>query len=157
MKLLYITVTMPFGECEPFFIPEVQEMVRQGCQLLIVPRSPSAEVNNRDAEGLVELALSRPLLCGEILAVALGEFLRRPIRSLTALGWLFRSRNLTTWLKNLAGVPQEPVDRPAGTAMGRRPHPCSMGDRDQHDGHGGQPRERDSVELHRPPRRYCRQ
>ena len=53
MKLLYITVMMPFGECEPFFIPEVYEMVRQGCQLRIVPRSLSAEVNNRDAQGLV--------------------------------------------------------------------------------------------------------
>lgn len=81
MKLVYITVAMPFGSLEPFFIPEVHEMVRQGCQLCIVPRSPVAEVNNRDAEGLPQLAVARPLVCGEILAAALGELLRHPIRA----------------------------------------------------------------------------
>ena len=106
MKLLYITVTMPFGSLEPFFIPEVQEMVRQGCQLRLVPRSPEAKVNNRDSQGLAELALARPLVCGEILAAAVGELLRHPIRALTGLAWLFRSRNLTTLLKNLMAYPK---------------------------------------------------
>jgi glycosyltransferase involved in cell wall biosynthesis len=106
MKLVYLTVTMPFGQREPFFIPEVQEMVRQGCQLLIVPRSPEPEVSNRDAEGLPELAVSRPLVCGEILVAALQELLRHPIRALRALGWLFHSRDLKTWLKNLVAYPK---------------------------------------------------
>jgi glycosyltransferase involved in cell wall biosynthesis len=106
MKLIYLTVTMPFGSLEPFFIPEVQEMVRQGCQLLIVPRSPLTEVNNRDALGLPELAVSRPLVCGEILVAALRELLRHPVRALTALGWLFRSRDPKTCLKNLVAYPK---------------------------------------------------
>ncbi len=106
MKLVYLTVTMPFGSKEPFFIPEVQEMVRQGCQLRIVPRSPVAEVNNQDAQGLPELAVSRPLVCGEILGAAWLELLRHPIRALRALGWLFGSRDLATGLKNLVAYPK---------------------------------------------------
>jgi glycosyltransferase involved in cell wall biosynthesis len=106
MKLLYLTIVMPFGSFEPFFIPEVQEMLRQGCQLRIVPRSPVAVANNRDVEGLPELAVARPLLCAEILAAALGELLRHPVRALTALAWLFRSRDLTTLLKNLVAYPK---------------------------------------------------
>jgi glycosyltransferase involved in cell wall biosynthesis len=106
MKLVYLTVTMPFGQREPFFIPEVQEMVRQGCQLLIVPRSPAHGVSNRDAEGLPELAVPRPLVCGEILVAAAQELLRHPLRALRALGWLFHSRDLKTCLKNLLAYPK---------------------------------------------------
>ena len=43
MRLLYITSSMPFGSGEAFLIPEVNELLRQGHQVLIVPRSPEGK------------------------------------------------------------------------------------------------------------------
>ncbi len=106
MKLLYITVSMPFGSGEPFFIPEVQEMLRQGCEMLIVPRSPCGACINRDAAGLEERSVRRPIIDLEIAATALCVALRRPIRTLRAFGRLFGSRNLATLLKNFAVFPK---------------------------------------------------
>ncbi len=106
MKLLYITVSMPFGEEEPFFIPEVQEMLRQGCEMLLVQRSPAAVAFNRDAAGLEERSVRKPLADLEILATALGVAACRPVRTLRAFGRLFRSRDVATFLKNVAVFPK---------------------------------------------------
>ena len=156
MKLVYITVSMPFGEGEPFFIPEVQEMLRQGCEMLIVPRSPVGDCFNQDAVGLDERSVRKPLVDPEILATALCVAVRRPIRTLRAFGRLFHSRNVATLLKNRRRVSEGALDRPAGPAMGRRPHPRPMGADDRNDGHGGQRNLGNSVELHRPSRRHRR-
>ncbi len=106
MKLLYITISMPFGELEPFFIPEVHEMLRQGCDMLIVQRSPAGERFNQDAAGLAERSVFRPLLDLGILATALGVAVRRPVRTLRAFGRFFHSRNLGTFLKNVVVFPK---------------------------------------------------
>jgi colanic acid/amylovoran biosynthesis glycosyltransferase len=106
MKLLYITVSMPFGQGEPFFIPEVQEMLRQGCEILIVQRSPSGTCFNRDAAGLEERSVRKPIIDLEIAATAFYMALRHPILALRAFGRLFHSRNLATLLKNIAVFPK---------------------------------------------------
>jgi len=106
MRVLYITVSMPFGSGEPFFIPEVQEMLRQGCKILIVPRSPEGECFNRDAAGLEERSVRKPIIDLELLATAFCVAARRPIRTLLAVSRLFRSRNPMTVLKNLAVLPK---------------------------------------------------
>ncbi|MEN6457553.1 MAG: glycosyltransferase family 4 protein [Thermoguttaceae bacterium] len=106
MKLLYITVSMPFGEYESFFIPEVQEMIRQGCDMLIVQRSPDGDCYNRDAAGLDKRSVRRPLLNVEILATALAVALRRPIRTFRAFRRLFHCGSLMTFLKNIAVFPK---------------------------------------------------
>jgi len=105
-KLIYITVTMPFGNAEQFFIPEVIELMRQGQEIMIVPRSPSGNIINSDAKGLQNLSLSQPLLSLEILWVALCEFARCPFKSLQAIGMLFRSRSLKLLSKNLTIFPK---------------------------------------------------
>ena len=106
MKLLYITVSMPFGSGEPFFIPEVQEMLRQGCEMLIVQRSPEGACFNRDAAGLENRSVRRPLIDLPIAATAFIVALRRPIQTLRAFSRLFRSRNLSTFLKNVVVFPK---------------------------------------------------
>jgi colanic acid/amylovoran biosynthesis glycosyltransferase len=106
VKLIYVTVTMPYGPTEAFFIPEAKALLAAGCELLIVPRSPSRGVANRDAESLEAKSLPKPLLSGEILAAAMAEIARHPRRCLRVLGWLFRSRNIKTFLKNLLVFPK---------------------------------------------------
>ncbi len=106
MKLLYITVSMPFGPSEPFFVPEVQDMLRQGCELLIVQRSPSGECTSKDATGLDQQSLPKPLVNAEIITTALSMCIRQPLPTIRALGRLFHSRNLSTFLKNLSVFPK---------------------------------------------------
>jgi colanic acid/amylovoran biosynthesis glycosyltransferase len=97
---------MPFGPEEAFLIPEVQEILRRGCEVLIVPRSPHGAVVNRDAQGLEERSRRTPLFCGEIAVAALAEMLRRPAASLRALAWLLLDRNVRSLAKNLSVYPK---------------------------------------------------
>jgi colanic acid/amylovoran biosynthesis glycosyltransferase len=105
MKLIYITVTMPFGNAEQFLIPEAFELVRQG-QILIIPRSPLGDLVNTDAKGLRNVTVVQPLFSVEIISTAVCEFVRNPVKSLRALGILLLSRNLKILLKNLAVFPK---------------------------------------------------
>ena len=97
---------MPFGFGEAFFIAEVHEMRRQGCEMLIVPRSPSGECVNQDAAGLDQISLRKPLIDAEILASAVRVFVRHPIRCLRAFAKFFHSRNFVTFVKNLVVFPK---------------------------------------------------
>lgn len=106
MKLLYVTVSMPFGPAESFFIPEVHEMLRQGCEMLIVPRSPTRTCVNRNAEALQKHCLRMSLLNVQILLAALAAFLRHPIRVLRALSGIARGGSLATIAKNLSVFPK---------------------------------------------------
>ena len=106
MRLIYITVTMPFGNAEQFFIPEVEELLRQGQEIMIVPRSPSGNIINSDAKWFQSITLLQPLLSLEIVWVAICEIIRRPVKSFQALKILLGSATLKILLKNLAILPK---------------------------------------------------
>ena len=106
LKLLYITVSLPFGPGETFFIPEIAELLRRGCELLLVPRSPHGAVLSREAAGFQHISLRKPIVSPGILAAAACEVLRHPLCCLRAGGLLLHSRNLVTLLKNLLVYPK---------------------------------------------------
>jgi colanic acid/amylovoran biosynthesis glycosyltransferase len=107
MRLVYLTVSMPFGSSEAFFIPEVNELRRRGHELLIVPRSPQGtEVLNHDAVELPALSVRRPTVSPGVLAGAIVEAFTHPAASLRVLAVLFKSRDLCTLAKNLLVLPK---------------------------------------------------
>ena len=106
MRILYITVSMPFGPSEAFFIPEVRELIRLGHQVLIVQRSPEGNVTNHDADGLQDISVRQRLLSFGIVGAAMLESLLHPFASLRALALLFKSRGLFTLLKNFMVFPK---------------------------------------------------
>ncbi|MGV8073274.1 MAG: glycosyltransferase [Syntrophobacteraceae bacterium] len=106
MKLLYITVSMPFGHGEAFFIPEVQELLRKGHELLIVPRSPKGTIANKDAAGLDQHSHCVPLLSRSMLLEAAVEFVRQPLIAIQAVVQIFKSRNFPILGKNLVVLPK---------------------------------------------------
>ena len=101
MRLLYLTVSMPFGTREAFLIPEVREMMRRGWEILIVPRSPSRVQVNRDAELFRRISVAEPVFSLRILLAAVGILLRHPLRSAIALAALLRSGDVRNIFKNL--------------------------------------------------------
>ncbi len=106
MKLLYITVSMPFGPGEEFFIPEVYELLRQGHEVLIVPRLPKGAIVNKDAVGLERHSIRRHLFSLSVLFVAVLEILRHPAAAMRAFALLFDSSGLLVLARNIGVFPK---------------------------------------------------
>ena len=84
MKIAYLTVSMPFGPSETFFIPEAKEIINQGHELVIIPRSPVGDILNDDAQSLKGHSIKVPFLSSRILFDGLIEFLRCPLRTISS-------------------------------------------------------------------------
>ena len=106
MRLLYITATLPFDDGEAFLIPEVDELQRLGCEVLIVPRNPSGNIVHRDATALREHCEAMPLFSWKIFLAAAATCFMHPLRTIAAFCLLLRAPRPTTFLKNLAVFPK---------------------------------------------------
>ena len=148
MKIVYITGVAPFGPHEAFFIPEMVEWLRQGHELLVIPRQVSGPSMHREAESLQKSSLPAPLFNGKIAMGALGQWLRRPLRSLGALGLLFNPRGVASLAIESRRLPQGALDRPLGQTMGGGPHSRPLGDDDGDDGDDCERDVGDTMELH---------
>jgi len=102
MKIIYVTATYPFRSGETYIPSELLELVRLGQTVLIVPRSPTHSLVNKDAAELLDLTESRPLFSGSIAWASLVESVRGPGRVIRAFGLLCHSRDPVIFLKNLA-------------------------------------------------------
>lgn len=106
MKIIYVTVRFPFGAQEGFLIPELQELVAQGHQLLIVPLRPGREVIHPDAAEFVACARQAPLLSLGILRDAATELWRRFQTAARIIRPLILRRNLRPVAINAAVIPK---------------------------------------------------
>ena len=61
MRIIYITSSMPYGSRETFVISEVEEVRKQGHEVLIVPMHPRGPVLHTDAKPLLEY-VTRPTI-----------------------------------------------------------------------------------------------
>ncbi len=100
LRLVYLTTTMPFGLEEQFLVAEARELLRQGCDMLIVPRSPRGEVFNQDAAELAHHSLRRPLLSPSVLLLAVLEGLAHPRATCRVLMLLSKSRSTSVMARN---------------------------------------------------------
>lgn len=105
-RLVYITVSMPFGPGEQFLIPEAHELIRRGYDVLIVPRSPKGAVFNQDALGLEGHCLRRAPLGPSVLLFSALEFLRHPMATVGALALLLSAGDVLVLAKNAAAFPK---------------------------------------------------
>lgn len=106
MRIIYITSSMPYGAGETFVMLEVEEVRKQGHEVLIVPMHPRGPLLHTVAKPLLEYVSSQPLLSPRIAKWAAEVFVRAPIRTLRALSWLFRAHSAKVLLKNLAVYPK---------------------------------------------------
>lgn len=91
---------MPFGQEEQFLVAEAHELLRQGCDIMIVPRSPKGEVFNNDAIELADHSLRRPLLSPSILFSAALEGLKHPRATARILSLMLRSPRANVMARN---------------------------------------------------------
>ena len=105
MKVLYITSTLPFGSGEAFLYPEVRELLCRGVEVQVVPMYPRGSPVHPEANEIMGRVVAEPLLSWRIVKKAIGLFLRRPLRVLSAFRLLL-TPNLRHFIKNLAVYPK---------------------------------------------------
>ncbi|HYY33050.1 MAG TPA: glycosyltransferase [Gaiellaceae bacterium] len=99
-----MTARLPFGDGEPFIVPEIAQLVEDGCDVTIVPVRGRGGVVHADARELLgrTLRASPPA----VLRAALAELAREPLRTARAFLLVLGSRDLRILVKNIAVFPK---------------------------------------------------
>lgn len=108
MKIVYITVKIPWSSKETFILPEVQEIRRQGHQITVIPLRPGkAVVAGQEAAKVAEISIYLPLLGLKVLGMAMVVAVCHPVRTMTTFWYLLRTwRTPLKLLKNFAVFPK---------------------------------------------------
>jgi colanic acid/amylovoran biosynthesis glycosyltransferase len=104
-RVVYVTARLPFGDGEPFIVPEILQLVDNGCEVTLVPVRAGGEVADGDAQALVGRTAAASLFSPGVLWGAAREFVRGPRRAGSAL-LLLRGSSLRILAKNLAVFPK---------------------------------------------------
>src|SRR5215210_7869486 len=92
VRIIYVTSSLPHGKKEAFIIPEIEELKRQGHEILVVPTYPRGKAVHGDAKALMGDVASEPLLTTGITKAAVRQFVGNPAGASEAVRCLFRSR-----------------------------------------------------------------
>jgi glycosyltransferase involved in cell wall biosynthesis len=106
MKIAYITVAMPYGKGEQFFIEEVKEIIEQGVEVIIIPRSPYGKVINKDADSLLPYTIKKKIFHFSFIKCTLIGAFRNPSAFFKILLICFKSQNFIVFIKNLTIIPK---------------------------------------------------
>lgn len=106
MRVIYVTSSLPYGPGEAFIIPEIQELKRQGHEVLLVPMYPRGAVFHKEARSLLVYTRTQPLLSWEIMRAALRILVQAPLKALSVLALLRQSGSLRILAKNMAVFPK---------------------------------------------------
>lgn len=104
MRIIYVTAYLPHGSDEAFLVPEINQLMRSGHEVLVVPRSPGGRILH--GQELVKCTRGEALHSIRVLKGALAETLAAPRQTAGAVRLLFGGRSLTVAIKNLAIIPK---------------------------------------------------
>jgi len=104
MKIIFVTANLPHGTDEAFIVPEIDQLMRAGHQVLIVPRSPKGPmIHGKD---VLKHSKSEALCSVAVMKKAARVVRSSPSRTLRALAPLFSSRTMGIAAKNVSIVPK---------------------------------------------------
>jgi len=104
MKIIFVTANLPHGTDEAFIVPEIDQLMRAGHQVLIVPRSPNGPVIH--GKDFLKHSKSEALCSIAVMKKAIRVVRSAPSRTLRALAPLFSSRTMGIAAKNVSIVPK---------------------------------------------------
>ncbi len=104
MRIIVVTANLPHGTNEAFIVPEIEELIRAGHDILLVPRSPKGPLLHGRA--LTKHACREGLMSLGVLAAAGVVALESPRGMMKAVGVALRSRTAHLCAKNLAVLPK---------------------------------------------------
>jgi colanic acid/amylovoran biosynthesis glycosyltransferase len=105
-RVVYVTASLPFGNSEHFVVPEIDELERQGIEIIVCPRKWQASTVVADRLHLVDRTIEARLISPGIVAGTARAFVRSPAGVVRAVWRLRASRSLAVLAKNLAVVPK---------------------------------------------------
>ncbi len=100
MRIIYVTAALPHGTDEAFIVPEIQELIRCGHEVLVVPRSPRGPILH--GSELVSSSRIESLCSERVLATAAAKAIASPKSVVSAARPLVASKAA----KNLAVLPK---------------------------------------------------
>jgi glycosyltransferase involved in cell wall biosynthesis len=104
VKIIYVTASLPHGSDEAFLIPEINQLMHSGHEVLVVPRSPRGSIVH--GHELVKWTRGEALYSLRVLKAAVAETLAAPGQTAGAVRLLLGGRTLAVAIKNLAIVPK---------------------------------------------------
>jgi len=104
VKIIYVTASLPHGSDEAFLIPEINQLMRSGHEVLVVPRSPRGNIVH--GHELVKWTRGEALYSLRVLKAAGAETLAAPGQIAGAVRLLLGGRSPAVAIKNLAIVPK---------------------------------------------------
>ncbi len=104
MKIIFVTANLPHGTDEAFIIPEIEQLMRDGHQVLIVPRSPKGLVIH--GKDVLKHSKSETLCSATVMKKAMLVASSAPARTLRALAPVLSSRTPGIAVKNASIVPK---------------------------------------------------
>src|SRR3974390_1020079 len=104
MRIIVVTANLPHGTDEAFIVPEIEELIRAGHEVLLVPRSPKGPVVHGQA--LLSYTRRQGLISGGVLATAVDVACESPRWILKAVKAIRPSRTMHIRIKNLAILPK---------------------------------------------------
>jgi len=104
VKIIYVTASLPHGSDEAFLIPEINQLMRSGHEVLVVPRSPRGRIVH--GHELVKWTRGEALHSIRVLKAALAETLAARSQTAGAVRLLLGGRSPMLAIKNLAIVPK---------------------------------------------------
>ncbi|CAA7602189.1 Glycosyl transferase, family 1 [Acididesulfobacillus acetoxydans] len=105
VNLIYVTASFPYGPGEAFLIPEINELIKQGHKISILPLYPRGDLLHKDALPLLANTETVPLLSPRLLLSALVHLLKHPALLPQLLALIGRGQPKIL-LKNLAVLPK---------------------------------------------------
>jgi colanic acid/amylovoran biosynthesis glycosyltransferase len=105
-RLLYVTSRFPFGSSETFLVPEIAGL-RERFDVRVVPMHPNGGLFHPDSQALLPITSVRSLASARVLAAAVIEAARSPIKTVRALTTIaFESRCARILARSLAVFPK---------------------------------------------------
>lgn len=106
MKIIYITSRLPYGTGEAFIIPEIEQLVRMGHDIVVVPLVGHGKVIHVDVKPILKYFKLKQNLAPSLLWTALSVGLRNILTCLSFLFLICRLKNPVRSIKNLAVFPK---------------------------------------------------
>ena len=105
MKVIFVTANLPHGTDEAFIVPEINELLRAGHEVLVIPRSPKGSVIH--GKDLLPYARRESLCSPAVVLKAAKRMSISPIRTANCVATMLRrSRTTGIAVKNLAVIPK---------------------------------------------------
>jgi len=104
VKIVYVTAQLPYGSNEAFIIPEINQLIRFGHEVLVIPRSLRGRILH--GHELLKHSLAEPVLSLDVLKAAGPTALASPGQTAKAVRPVLGSRSVAIAIKNLAVFPK---------------------------------------------------